>query len=253
MPQTISAFCPSCALGHPVPGVPAAGEDATCPFCGYVACVVDADVAITVRTQPIMPLAAYVPPNGMQTPAALAEAKDQLAAERAARATLEQARAAQVSAVYAVVAHAEALTGAAKEALAADCTALRAACGFTDVAPLSYRDASLPEGRVGVPYLAQLVVEGGLAPLTFRLAGLKDEGVTAEAGAEAGAEACALAGVDPKPAAGRALPDGLDLLPDGTLKGAPTVAGEFPLVVTVTDSLKPRQTLALKLTLTVKE
>lgn len=66
-------------------------------------------------------------------------------------------------------------------------------------------NASLPKGRAGSPYEAQLLAEGGQAPYAWSL----------------------VSGV---------WPAGIQLAPEGTVFGTPTETGDFPVQVRVTDS-----------------
>ena len=71
---------------------------------------------------------------------------------------------------------------------------------------ISISPTSLPNGTVGTSYTATLTVTGGTAPHTFAVSS-------------------------------GSLPDGLDLLSDGTITGVPVASGTFNFTVVVTDSL----------------
>src|SRR5712691_12974873 len=74
--------------------------------------------------------------------------------------------------------------------------------------PISLQTASLPKGLLRQPYHFKLEAQGGIAPLRWEVTN-------------------------------GALPEGVELAPDGTLSGAPTEVDSFVFVVTVTDSGKP--------------
>lgn len=72
--------------------------------------------------------------------------------------------------------------------------------------PLEVDASQVPtSGTVGVPFVGQLVVTGGVAPYSYSLSS-------------------------------GALPDGVSLNSDGSFSGTPTTAGSFAFGVTVTDS-----------------
>lgn len=73
------------------------------------------------------------------------------------------------------------------------------------VPPLQIVTDTFPNGQVGVPFKAQLQISGGVSPDTVSL--------------KSGA-----------------LPDGLELLEDGTIDGTPTAAGDFQFELEVKDS-----------------
>ena len=74
-----------------------------------------------------------------------------------------------------------------------------------DVAQLQIVTDSFPNGQVGVPFSSQLQVSGGTPP----------DSVSLKSGA---------------------LPDGLELLDNGTIQGTPTAAGDFQFELEVKDS-----------------
>ena len=74
--------------------------------------------------------------------------------------------------------------------------------------PIVFATAPLPKGFLRQPYHFKLEAQGGITPLRWEVTN-------------------------------GALPEGVELAPDGTLSGAPTEADSFVFVVTVTDSGKP--------------
>src|ERR1700720_4974562 len=71
--------------------------------------------------------------------------------------------------------------------------------------PVVLKTASLPKGFLRQPYHFKLEAQGGITPLRWEVTN-------------------------------GALPEGVELAPDGTLTGAPTEADSFVFVVTVTAS-----------------
>ena len=74
--------------------------------------------------------------------------------------------------------------------------------------PIVFATAPLPKGFLRQPYHFKLEAQGGITPLRWEVTN-------------------------------GALPEGVELAPDGTLSGAPTEADSFVFVVTVSDSGKP--------------
>ncbi|HEX4428326.1 MAG TPA: putative Ig domain-containing protein [Frankiaceae bacterium] len=90
-----------------------------------------------------------------------------------------------------------------------------------DSAPLSVTTASLPAGRVGQPYSAQLASTGGIGAVTWTLA------------------------------AGARMPSGLALSPAGAISGTPTAIANSQIGFVASDSAVPPQTSVKRLLLTV--
>ncbi len=86
--------------------------------------------------------------------------------------------------------------------------------------PLAVKTSTLDKGFLRQQYRFQLVADGGITPLKWKLAS-------------------------------GSLPAGISLSEDGLLGGAPTATGTFPFVVTITDSGKPPRQLNYPLSLQV--
>ena len=100
-------------------------------------------------------------------------------------------------------------------------TTITKALSLRVVAPLIVTTTALPSVPSGISYSTTLSANGGAAPFSWNL----DSG---------------------------SLPPGLSLYSNGTISGATTATGSYPLVVRVTDSLSPTaQTATQAITLTV--
>ncbi len=86
--------------------------------------------------------------------------------------------------------------------------------------PLAVRTSTLDKGFLRQPYRFQLVSDGGITPLHWKLAT-------------------------------GTMPPGLSLNDDGLISGTPSAVGNFALVLTITDSGKPPRSLNYPLTLQV--
>lgn len=86
--------------------------------------------------------------------------------------------------------------------------------------PLAVRTPTLEKGYLRQRYHFQLAADGGITPLTWKLAS-------------------------------GSLPPGITLNGDGVISGTPTGTGSFPFVVTITDSGKPPRQLNYPLSLQV--
>jgi hypothetical protein len=96
--------------------------------------------------------------------------------------------------------------------------------GRTSETPINSEDGlSLPSGKVGVAYEFSMQVEGGLAPLKWRVAANQ-------------------------------LPPGLELLPSGVIRGVPIAAQARPYVfdLEVSDSSQPPQTSTQRMLLMIQ-
>jgi hypothetical protein len=92
---------------------------------------------------------------------------------------------------------------------------------ITVVPPVEITTLTLPDGNVGVPYVATVQADGGIPPRTFAVVS-------------------------------GSLPAGLALAADGTISGTPTgPTGTSTFTVEVTDSLDPPQTDTQELSITI--
>ncbi len=87
------------------------------------------------------------------------------------------------------------------------------------LAPLTITTTSIPNGSTGQPYTQILLEQGGVGNLTWTETG--------------------------------SLPAGMSFSSQGVLSGTPTVAGSFPIAVTLTDSSTPAKSASSNLILTV--
>jgi hypothetical protein len=102
-----------------------------------------------------------------------------------------------------------------------DQPALSASRTFTVMVVTAFNatTSSLPTGKVGKAYSAQLTATGGVSPYVWSLQGT--------------------------------LPDGLQLSPSGAITGTPTATGIFPFTVQVVDSSSPPLSTTASLSITV--
>jgi hypothetical protein len=95
------------------------------------------------------------------------------------------------------------------------------AAGVMPGGQLTITTATLPPGRVNVPYSGRLNAIGGTTPYQWSLAG-------------------------------GALPDGITLAVDGTISGTATAAGSFSVTFQVTDASTPARTASKSFSLTIQ-